>query len=162
MAKKCVRLTPERAQQIPAGIRSGAYPHVAAEAYGVPREVFESWLARGGRKLARDPFRSFAWEVRQAVAQARFRAEVAALTENPKVWLINGPGREYAEHPGWSASVKPAEGRSQARNVLEDADMMEFLCLLIKILEPFAEARAHVLAELGRIGTATTDKEVNP
>ena len=42
-----IQLTPPIVKQIVAGIRAGAYPHVAAEAAGVPAATFADWLQRG-------------------------------------------------------------------------------------------------------------------
>ena len=79
MSAKRFRLTPALRSQIVAGIRAGGYPHVAAEAWGVPKETFDDWLKRGVAADAREPYRSFAKEVRQAQAQARLRAEMAIV-----------------------------------------------------------------------------------
>ena len=53
MARPPTPLTPELQGRIVAFVRAGGYPHVAAEAAGVPRHVFERWLKRGGRRKAR-------------------------------------------------------------------------------------------------------------
>src|SRR5580765_8574457 len=98
MADK-LRLTPELTRQIASAIRAGGYPHVAAEAYGVPKDVFDDWLKRGNTKNAWEPYRSFAIEIRQAFAQARLRAEMAGYEKDPKAWLIHGPGRESEQRP---------------------------------------------------------------
>jgi hypothetical protein len=139
-----IRLTPELSREIAAGIRAGGYPYVAAEAHGVPKEVFDDWLSRGNRKNSGEPYRSFALAVRQAFAHARLWAEMKQFDAHPRLWLVHGPGRESEQRPGWSVSVKPAEATPESRNVLEDREVMEFLCAVVKALEPFPEARLHV------------------
>src|SRR5580698_9687677 len=101
-----IRLTPQLSKDIASSIRAGGYPHVAGEAWGVPKDVFDDWLKRGNQKNAWEPYRTFAIEVRQAFAQARLRAEAASYEKDPKLWLVHGPGRETEEQPGWSVPVK--------------------------------------------------------
>ena len=67
MARQQPRLTPAVQQTITAYIRAGGYPHVAAEAAGVPRDVFDDWLRRGEEGRPSRPHRRFARQVRQAV-----------------------------------------------------------------------------------------------
>jgi hypothetical protein len=152
MSERKVRLTPELGQQIVAAIRAGGYPHVAAEAFGVPKDDFDDWLKRGNTKNAWDPYRTFARDVRQAFAQARLRAEMAGYEKDPKAWLIHGPGRESEQQPGWSVSVKPAETHTEARNILLDPELMALFRALMEILQPFPEARSEVAKVLTNMG----------
>src|SRR5438105_549052 len=92
-------LTPAVEQALVAYIRAGGFPHVAAEAAGVPREVFADWMRKGEQPGARGQYRNFALAVRQAVAHARLGAEVSVRTDKPLDWLRNGPGRETADSP---------------------------------------------------------------
>lgn len=159
MTEKRFRLTPQLRQQIIASIRSGGYPHVSAEAWGVPRDVFEQWLRRGGDLKAREPYLSFTHEVRAAQAQARLRAELAVFEHDPKVWLEHGPGREGADNPGWSVSVKPAESAPQTRNALLDPELLRLFRVVRQVLVPYPDARARVaqaLADLGLDPAAST------
>lgn len=152
MSAKRFRLTPVLRSQIVAGIRAGGYPHVAAEAWGVPKEVFDDWLKRGGAPDAREPYVSFAKEVRQAQAQARLRAEMAVFEADPKIWLLHGPGREVDGRPGWSVTVKPAEGIETERNALLDPDLMALFRTLLEVLRPYPEARIEVAQALMNAG----------
>jgi len=68
MARERYELTAEVQQAIVAYVRAGGYPHVAAEAAGVPGRVFERWLRRAAEGDER--FRALAEAVRQARAQA--------------------------------------------------------------------------------------------
>jgi hypothetical protein len=113
MSRRRQRLTPALAAQIAAGVRSGSFPHVAAQAFGVAAARFEGWLKRGAGDNAREPFRSFAATIEQAAAQARLRAEMVVLEEEPKAWLQLGPGRERGPAPGWTSAARP-ETRQQA------------------------------------------------
>ncbi len=152
MADKRVRLTRELRAQIVAAIRAGGYPHVAAEAWGVPKDIFEAWLKRGNAKNSLDPYRSFARDVRQAFAQARLRAEMTGFEKDPKLWLVNGPGRESEQRPGWSVSVKPMETTAESHNVLRDPEVMQLFHTVLIALGPFPEARAAVAKALMDVG----------
>ncbi len=157
MSQKRLRLTPQLRGQIVAAIRAGGYPHVAAEAWAIPRAVFDDWVRRGSGKAARDPYLTFAAEVRTAHAQARLRAEMEVFTDDPKVWLEHGPGREGADNPGWTVSVKPADPATEARNALLDPELMRLFRILTEALAPFPEARdraAAILAPHGLPGPA--------
>ena len=155
VSAKRIRLTAEIGQQIVAAIRAGGYPHVAAEAVGVPKEDFDDWLKRGSAKIAWEPYRTFANDVRQAFAQARLLAEVEGYKKDPKAWLIHGPGRESEQQPGWSTSVKPAEAHEQGRNVLLDAELMALFGTLLEVLRPFPEARRQAAEVLSKVGVAS-------
>lgn len=157
---KRIRLTPELSQQIAAAIHAGGYPHVAAEAFGVPKEIFDDWLKSGNAKNAREPFRSFARDMRKAFAQARLCAEMAGFKKDPKLWLVHGPGRESEQRPGWSVSVKPAETSAELRNVLCDPELMALFRNLLEVLRPFPEARVQVAQALLNLGVKD-DKESN-
>jgi hypothetical protein len=142
---------PEAAVQIVAYLRSGGFPEMAAEATGVPREVFWQWLAWGEKKRSREPFRTFARDVRKAIAQGRLKAEIAVYKKDPKSWLMNGPGKETAETPGWSSPVRPSsQKRAEDRAGLEQAKLAAGL---LQALAPFPEARvaaARVLSNKGK------------
>ena len=71
-------LTPELQSAICGYILSGGYPHVAAEAAGVPREVFDSWLRRARARRPKKKYRLFFEAIMQARAQVRLAAGVAA------------------------------------------------------------------------------------
>jgi hypothetical protein len=69
--------------------------------------VFNDWLARGEKQRAREPYRRFAREVRQAAAMCRLVAECAAFKKDPKFWLAHGPGRDRPGYPGWAGEARP-------------------------------------------------------
>jgi hypothetical protein len=154
MSANRVRVTPALRSQIIAGIHAGGYPHVAAEAWGVPKEIFDDWLKRGSANDAREPYRSFAKDVREAQAKARLRAEMAVFEADPKIWLIHGPGRETDGSPGWSVSVKPAEGTAGERNALLDPQLMALFHTLLEVLRDYPEARIQVAQALMNAGLA--------
>jgi hypothetical protein len=143
MAHSSPPLTPELQGHIVAFVRAGGFPHVAAEAAGVPQHVFESWLKRGGQRQERQPYRGFADAVRAAAAQARLRAEVAVFDKRPLDWLKCGPGKELARRPGWSAAPKaqPVAPRD-AGDVLALRAVQELFAELLKCLEEQPEVRA--------------------
>jgi hypothetical protein len=155
MPTKRPSLTPEVEKTILAYVRAGGYAHVAAEAAGIPREVFEEWMRKGEAKRPIKLYRPFAEAVRQAEAQARLNAEVAALKNKPIDWLRAGPGKETAAKPGWSALAKPRGGAGKEASLFLDPGVQRFLAVLLRALEPFPEIRAAivgVLAELGEEG----------
>ncbi len=105
-------------EQIVAAIRAGAFPHVAAQCFGVSRRRFDGWRKRGRSKTSSPEFRSFAEAVDEAIAQARLRAEMSIFTDQPRIWLQHGPGRETPRDPGWTTAVKPSAKVGDQRNPL--------------------------------------------
>jgi hypothetical protein len=106
MARARYRLTLALQEKIAAFIRAGGFAHVAAEAAGLPREVFARWLARGERADAPAKYRAFARAIREAEAQGRLQAELNVRNEKPLDWLKAGPGKTGADNPGWGNSSK--------------------------------------------------------
>src|SRR5271170_2565226 len=100
------KLTPEIEKAIVAYILAGGFADVAAEAAGIPREVFERWCRKGEQARAAPRYRAFALAVRKAVAQARLGAEVSVRKDKPLDWLRGGPGRETAGRTGWTANAR--------------------------------------------------------
>lgn len=142
------KLTPEIQQHIVAFLRAGGFPEVAAEAAGVPRAVFESWLSRGEAEGARPPYRGFAIAVRQAMAQARLGAEVEARNARPLDWLRSGPGRDQPRRPGWSGPAKAGSSGEAGPPTLRHPEIQALLATILEALEPFPEARAAVVRAL--------------
>ena len=91
MSTRALPFDPLLADRVLSYIQSGGYPLVAAEAAGVPREIFLQWIQWGEQKRAREPYRGFARGVRQAVAHGRLIAELAVHDKDPKYWLSHGP-----------------------------------------------------------------------
>src|SRR5262245_59058160 len=65
------QLTPRIQELICAYLRAGSFPHVAAEAAGVPQKVFERWLRWGRAKRPVPLYRDFYEAVSRAQAEAR-------------------------------------------------------------------------------------------
>jgi hypothetical protein len=130
--------------QIASRVQGGAFPHVAAEAAGIPAEVFQDWMERGSRPGAREPYRSLAERVRNAHGHARCMAEVDLRQTEPKAWLLNGPGKISEALPGWSAPVKGQPAERDAINLLLERQLQTFLVTLLEALGPYPEARAAV------------------
>jgi hypothetical protein len=139
-------------------IRSGGYPFVAAEAAGVPGEIFLQWLKWGEQKRAREPYRSFARGVRQAIAHGRLIAELAVHEKDPKFWLTHGLGKETAKNPGWTGEVRPSSEQDSAGQAVNSAaEWRALYTLLINTLAPFPEARLAVAQALrGGTGVSST------
>lgn len=136
-----IKLTKELEGSILAGIRAGGYPHVAAQAFGVPEELFAKWIASGSKKNAKDPYKTFCLNVQAAKAQARLKAEMKAMEEDPRFWLKNGPGKEKPDSPGWAAMVRPMiGGNTNTINLFGSPDFIQFMATLRNVLAPFPQA----------------------
>ncbi len=138
---------PQAAQQLLSYIRSGGYPLVAAEGAGVPREVYLHWLRSGQHPQAREPFRGFVRQVRQAMAQARLMAELAVFDKDPKYWLGHGPGKETPDNPGWTAEGKSIAKAEEAGRSAEP-DSPTLVQLVLQALSDFPEVRLVVARRL--------------
>jgi hypothetical protein len=132
-----IRLTPALEQLILAGIRAGGFAQISAEAAGIGRETFERWL-RIGQRNKKQPYRSFFEKVRQAVAQARLRAEMDVREKDVRFWLRYGPGKETVDTPGWSAPPKPVY---RSDRPVHSRDLQLLGTLLLDALQPYPEAR---------------------
>lgn len=150
-ARRANRLTPEVHQTIVAYLRAGGYPHVAAEAAGIPYRVFRGWLRTGSRGDSAKRYRAFARDVVQAIAQTRLLAESEVFKHDKRTWLRNGPGKEAEQIPGWSNPPR-AEGRAPweqgPTDLLRSPEVLDLIRRLRTALEPFPEARDAVLDQL--------------
>lgn len=154
MAGPRYRLTLALQEKIVAFIRAGGFAHVAAEAAGLPREVFARWLARGERGGAPANYRAFARAVREAEAQARLHAELNVRDVKPLDWLKAGPGKTTTDNPGWSnpgkagaVSADAGKGdRAQMRS-----EVMHLLGRCAEQLAAYPDARAALSAWLAAL-----------
>ena len=145
---------PPLADRILSYIQSGGYPLVAAEAAGVPADIFLQWLQWGDKKKAREPYRGFARAVRQAAAHGRLVAELAVHEKDPRFWLTHGPGKERPRHPGWTGEVRGGSGTddSTAPAGNAEAQWQTLHTLLMRALAEFPEARLAVAQALRTLG----------
>jgi hypothetical protein len=141
MSRSRFKLTPEIEEKILSFIRAGGFADVAAEAAGIPREVFERWCRHGEQPHSTARYRDFALAVRVAVAQARLHAEVEVRKEKPLDWLRNGPGRERAEQPGWTANARARTTATGEASVFDDAEAIALIEMLLEVLEGSPEKR---------------------
>jgi hypothetical protein len=142
---KHFRLTPEIQEMILSSVRAGGHDHVAAEAAGVPREVYFTWLEEACKPRAPRRLRQLLVEVRKAQAMARLRAEIELRNNNPRSWLLNGPGRERPGLPGWSQAVDPRVLEAVATLQLADSPIWR---RIVQALEAFPEAKIAVAEAL--------------
>jgi hypothetical protein len=148
-----IKLTPQLQETICAFIRAGGYPHVAAEAAGIPVNIFNNWLARGGKPESRGKYRNLFLGVQQAQAQARLNAEISAYQDDPIAWLKSGPGKERPNAPGWTTSIKPqVTNDNRTVNLLLAPEMQGMFAAILQILSPFPEARAALAQALAGKG----------
>ena len=137
-------------QHVLSSIRAGAYPHAAAEAWGVPAQSIGDLLQQGETAGEDAPLVA---EVRQAHAMARTVAETKLFAKDPKLWLMHGPGRETADAPGWTANVKPAEpGPPAANNAWLEPTLLRFLADLLDVLTSFPEAHRRATQSMHAAG----------
>jgi hypothetical protein len=148
MAEAKLKPTPALRQNIVAYIRAGGYSTVAAEAAGIPKKLFREWLRRGRQRRAGPAYRDLVREVRQAMAQARLAAELAAFKTKPLDWLKFGPGKETRGNPGWTGTVKAGNPAAGQANALLQAEVQGLIRTLLELLAPFPQARAVVATAL--------------
>ena len=139
-----LRLTPEIEQMIVAGIRAGGYPHVAAEAAGVPAATFADWLRLGQQKNGRR-YRPFCDKVPPAQGQARLKAEIDAREADARFWLRHGPGKETADAPGWTTPVKAVYRPDAGGQLLASAEWGFLWLIILQALQEFPDARAALV-----------------
>jgi hypothetical protein len=142
-----IQLKPEVEAAIIAGIRAGGFPQVAAEAAGVPREVFDKWLRFGSQRKS-GPYKAFRMKVMQAQAQARLKAEIDVREKRPLQWLQGGPGKEKPNDPGWSATVKPLLQDNRSVNILANSDFTTLLATIMQVLAPYPDAKKAIIDAL--------------
>ncbi len=149
------KLTADVQASITAFITAGGFPHVAAEAAGIPAPVYHRWMDRGnpmGRPRAWKPHRLYAplWQaVMQARAQTRLNAEIQPLRQEAVKWLMQGPGKETPDSPGWSQMVRPQVTEATREiNLLLDPQMQGVFGTILQILAPYPDARAAIAQAL--------------
>lgn len=148
MPRSRYHLTPALQAEIVSFIRAGGYPHVAAEAAGLPRHVFARWLRRG-RRGDTPAFRDFERAVREAAAQARLDAEANVRKGKPLDWLKAGPGKDSADNPGWTNPGKPPTSPAGGADMESlRAQMLHLLGRCAEKLQDYPEARAALAAWL--------------
>jgi len=150
-----ISLTPKVQTEIVSYIRRGGFPHMAAEAAGIPVPVFEEWLANARQPSAAKKYIDFAAAVRQAQAVARILAEVEVFKQDPKTWLKSGPGRDQRDSPGWTTSAPPVSHDREEVNLLSDSAWNELWTSVLEAVSAFPDARtalADVLKEFDTSG----------
>jgi hypothetical protein len=152
------RLTPALIQDIAAYIRAGGFPHVAAEAAGIPQHVFARWLKLANKKGSMyRGYRALRSAVRQAQAEARLAAEIAAFNEKPLDWLRSGPGKPTADRAGWTGPARATHEDSRPADPLLNETIQEMLRRVLDCLQDFPEARTHVAKFFDQAGTPAAD-----
>ncbi|KAA0250325.1 MAG: hypothetical protein EDX89_22890 [Acidobacteria bacterium] len=146
---------PDRHRSIVAAVRAGSFAWIAAEANGVSRTTFKTWL-RKGERTRREPYRTFAADIRQARAQARLSAELEVRREEPFAWLRYGPGRERVDEPGWTESKEIKHSGSV--DVIHSLEWARIASAIRAALEPFVEARLAVAEALDKIEATPTEE----
>jgi hypothetical protein len=139
------RLTRQLIDELAARIKAGAFERVAVESLGILWEDYQRWLKRGEKPNAPALFLALFGAIRQARAHARLMAEIQMRTDNSRVWLVHGPGKETDSLPGWTAPVKANVPQSRKPGQ-EDTppELLQLCSLILEVLSPFPEARKAV------------------
>lgn len=147
------QLTPEIQRQTCALIRSGAFPHVAAEVAGVPQKVFERWMKWGKAARPVPLYRDFFEAVCMAQAHARAVAENHVFVHAPITWLKCGPGKETARSPGGTSPVKPRPLPLPKPGMsVSEERLQTFITVNLGALKLFPDARAAAADALDAYG----------
>lgn len=154
MARQRYRLTIALQEKIAAFIRAGGFAHVAAEAAGLPREVFARWLERGERPGAPANYRAFARAIREAEAQARLQAELTVRGDKPLDWLKAGPGKSSADNPGWSNPGKAGSPAAERDRAQVWGEVMHLFGRCVERLADYPDARAALSDWLAALPSA--------
>jgi DNA-binding transcriptional MerR regulator len=140
------RLTRKLMRALADRIKAGAFAHVAAESLGVSPQQLKHWEKLGGaRDVPRPLYREFSQTVRAARAHARMMAEMDMRTDQPRYWLLHGPGRETPTSPGWTAPVK----RTDPDQPDLAGEIAEVCQRVLRALTDYPEIRARVAEALG-------------
>jgi hypothetical protein len=158
MSNKRPRLTVAVEQLIVSYIRAGGFAHVAAEAAGIPHEVFDAWLRQGENPRGHKKYRAFRVAVLKAQAQARLGAEVTVLKDKPLDWLRYGPGRQTEESAGWTGTVRPPPAGAGQKGAQALHEVQELCKTVLELLAPYPEARAALAAALSERGEEETSE----
>jgi len=149
MPKNQHRLTPELILQLCTRIRGGAFEHVACESLGVPYEEYQKWLELARRKRSRKIYRDLAAAVHQARAEARLKPEMEMRDKNPRLWLLQGPGKETNTRRGWSSSPQALKDEQSSGSFLT-LELLKLIGALVKIVRPYPEIREAIIADLNQ------------
>jgi hypothetical protein len=155
MEKKLPRLTARLIQTICKYVQSGAFEQTACEAVGLPFTLYQDWLARGEQAKAGRLLRLLVRELEQARALARLRLEVRMRADDPRLWLLHGPGREARDRQGWSAPARAPDPESAGGEGFAP-EVWDFVCAIHAALKPFPEARQPLVPIAGRFFAAQT------
>jgi hypothetical protein len=97
----------------------------------------------------------------QAHGQARLRAEIQALNDEPLSWLKFGPGKETKEREGWSGMPRPIVREENTQgNILLSPEMQGVFASILQVLAPCPEARAAVAQALAGAGKRTIPRVI--
>jgi hypothetical protein len=147
--------TPQLIHAIVSYIRAGSFPQVAAEAAGLPGELFETWMERGKQPDAPLPFRNFRQAIRKAQAEVRLTVEIELRKSKPLDWLRHGPGKPGDLGDGWT---QPARAAPRG-DPLEDVDlltlpqMQQVIAAILDVLAPHPELCEAVAQSLRNLSS---------
>lgn len=146
MARKRFLLTYALLERICQRIRGGAFEHVAAEAEGIPRQIFNDWLQRAETPRPRRIYRDLKEMVMQAHAHSRYMAEVKMRLENPRFWLLHGVGKETRHALGWSrpADASGPNELSEPLDIGRHPEILDLISRIRKILQNHPAALADL------------------
>ena len=146
MADPCPKLTPKLQKDIVSFIVAGGSPHDAAEAAGLPRDVFDHWMRRGERSTERGRYRAFTRAVREAEGKARLNAQTKVSADKPLDWL-KVMGKDGDVKTGRSPRrAETKTSKLEAGQLL--GEIFDLFGRCAEQLAPYPEARAALAAWL--------------
>jgi hypothetical protein len=86
-------------------IEAGAFPYIAAEALGVTKRTFDTWMRRGSTQK-KGVYTRFYQDVMRASARSRMVAELQVKKDDPRFWLTKGPGKSQGNRQGWTEQTE--------------------------------------------------------
>jgi hypothetical protein len=113
-------------------VQAGGLPEIAASAAGVEEKRFHFWKVQCKKSTCPKPIRQLFQKLQQAHGQAVLRAQITAFNEKPLDWLKN-TGKQKGE-------ATPAD----------DLSWNQLLPAILRVLEPFPEARQALAKVFGR------------
>jgi transposase len=141
-------LTPERSETIITAVRNGMRLDTAALYSGVGKETFWRWLRQGRGEHATEPFKTFADDLDQALAQWEATKVLQISKAGDKQWQANAwllerrMPNEYGHRSRTDVNVSV--------NLVASPEWLELETRLLTALQQHPEALADVLQALAQ------------
>lgn len=114
----------------------------------MPQQSLQHWLSRAEEDDAPEIYETLARELMCARAHARMMVEFDMRKNHPQQWLLNGPGRERADCPGWTRPVVAQQDKSTQQ--ISQLELFDFLHLIKKQVVHIPELREALISLLSK------------